>query len=139
MNYARLRLLAAVTLSLAIIAVTIRAIWQVVVIPTPGSMLVFLPLTAALLLLEAALIYLAARPEKLRSRTFSLGLSVALTAGLLAGVSHFVRFIISPQAEPALSKLIAALVLLASISAYTMILYLMWSRRKAGFNGQPEV
>jgi hypothetical protein len=57
---------------------------------------------------------------------------VALTAGLLAGLTHFVRFIISPEAEPIFSKIIGSFVVLSSISAYLIVLCLIWSLRRRG-------
>ncbi len=139
MNNARLKVWFIITFTMAVIAIVIRAIWQIVVIPGAGTVLVFLPLIVALLGMNALFAYLVVRPEKLRSTPFSLGLSLALTAGLLAGVSHFVRFIISPQAEHFLCKVIGSLVLLSSVSAYFIILYFVWSLRKAGGNGQRKI
>jgi hypothetical protein len=94
MNYTRLKIWFIVTFTLAVIAIVIRAIWQIVVIPTPGTMLIFIPLILALLGMDALFAYLTMKPEKLRSRPFAAGVTIALTAGLLAGVTHFVRFII---------------------------------------------
>lgn len=130
MNFSRLKIWFIVTFTLAVIAIVIRAIWQIVVIPTAGTMLIFIPLILALLGTDALFAYLVVRPEKLKSRWCAAGVSVALTAGLLAGVTHFVRFIISPQADPALSKVIGALVLSSSVSAYFIIIYIVWSLRR---------
>jgi len=131
MNYSRLKIWFIVTFTLVVIAIVIRAIWQIVVIPTPGTMLIFIPLILALLGMNALFAYLAVNPQKLRSLPFLIGVTVALTAGLLAGVTHFVRFIISPEAELILTKIISSCVVLASISAYLMVLWLIWSFRKA--------
>ncbi len=131
MNYSRLKIWFIVTFTLVVIAIVIRAIWQIVVIPTPGTMLIFIPLILALLGMDALFAYLAVNPQKLRSLPFLIGVTVALTAGLLAGVTHFVRFIISPEADPILSKIISSGVVLASISAYLMVFWLIWSFRKA--------
>lgn len=131
MASSHLRLWCIITFTLAVIAIVIRAIWQIVIIPTPGTMLIFIPLIVALLGVDAFIAYLVVRPEKLKSLSFSIGITVALTAGLLAGVSHFVRFIISSQADPFLSKVIGYLVLLSSVSAYFILIYVTWSLRKA--------
>ena len=132
MNYSRLKIWFIVSFTFAVIAIVIRAIWQIVVIPTPGTMLIFIPLILALLGMNALFAYLVVNPQKLSSPPFSIGVTVALTAGLLAGVTHFVRFIISPEAEPVLSKIIGSSVVLSSISAYLLVLWLIWSFRKAG-------
>lgn len=129
MNYSRLRIWFIVTFTLVIIAVVIRAIWQIVVIPTSGTMLIFIPLILALLGINALFAYLVVNPQKFRSRPFLIGITVALTAGLLAGVTHFVRFIISPEAEPVLSKIIGFCVVLSCVSAYLLVLRIIWSLR----------
>jgi hypothetical protein len=139
MNYARLKIWFIVTFTLAVIAIVIRSIWQITSIPTAGTMLIFIPLILALLGADALFAYLVIRPEKLKSGWFATGVTVILTAGLLAGVTHFVRFIISPKADPVLSKIIGALVLSSSVSAYFIIIYIVWSFRRRRQNGQREV
>ena len=123
------------TFTLAVIAIVIRATWQIVVIPTPGTMLIFIPLIIALISMNALFVYLVINPEKLRSRPFITGITVALTAGLVAGVTHFIRFIISPEADPFWSKVIGWLIVLSSISAYFLILNIVWSFRKIKSHG----
>jgi hypothetical protein len=132
MNYSRLKIWFIVTFSFAVIAVVIRSIWQIVVIPTGGTMLIFIPLSLALLGMNALFAYLVINPHKLRTMPFLTGVTVALTAGLLAGVTHFVRFIISPLAEPALCKVIGVFVLLSSIGAYLIVIFFIWSLRRTG-------
>jgi hypothetical protein len=132
MKYSPLKVWLIVTFTLAVIGIVIRAIWQIVVITTPGTMLIFIPLILALIGANALFAYLVIRPEKLKSRWFAAGITVALTAGLLAGITHFVRFIISPLADPTLSKVISAFVLSSSVSAYFIIIYIVWSHRRTG-------
>jgi hypothetical protein len=94
MNNLHLRIWFIVTFTLAVLSIVLRSIWQMVVIPTPGTMLIFIPILVAILGMNAVFAYLVIKPGKLRSPPFLIGVTVALTAGLLAGVSHFVRFII---------------------------------------------
>jgi hypothetical protein len=131
MNYARMKIWLIATFTMAVAAIVIRSIWQIVVIPTSGTMLIFIPLIIAMLVIDAFFIYLVVNPHKFKSVPFLTGVTVALTAGLIAGVAHFVRFIISPEAEHALCKVIGFLVVLSSVSAYLIILYIIWSFRKA--------
>jgi hypothetical protein len=131
MNYTRLKIWFIVAFTLAVAAIIIRAIWQIVDIPTGGTMLIFIPLILALLFAEFLVIYLLMRPKRLKSLPFTVGITIALSAGLVAGVTHFVRFIISDKADPLLSKLISSLVLAASLGAYSLILYAIWSFRRA--------
>jgi hypothetical protein len=132
MKYSRLKIWFIVTFTLAVVAVVIRAIWQIVVIPTPGTMLIFIPLILALLGVDVLFAYLAINPQRFKSLPFLIGITVALTAGLLAGITHFVRFIISPEADPIFSKIIGGCVVLSCISAYLLVIWLIWSLRKAG-------
>jgi hypothetical protein len=130
MNNTRLKIWFFVTFSLAVIAIVIRSIWQITSIPTAGTMLIFIPLILALIGADVLFAYLLIRPEKLKSGWFATGVTVVLTAGLLAGVTHFVRFIISPRADPVLSKIISAFVLSSSVSAYSIIIFIVWALRR---------
>jgi hypothetical protein len=130
MNKTLIKIWFIVTFSLAVIAIVIRSFWQIESIPTAGTMLIFIPLILALLGADALFIYLVIRPEKLKSGWFATGITVVLTAGLLAGVTHFVRFIISPRADPVLSKIISAFVFSSSLSAYSLVIYIVWALRR---------
>ncbi len=132
MNYSRLKIWFIVSFTFAVIGMVTRVIWQIVVIPTPGTMLIFIPLLLAILGMNALFAYLVVNPQKLRSKPFLIWITVALTAGLLAGVTHFARFILSPEAEPVLSKIISSSVVLSSISIYLLVLRIIWSFRKDG-------
>ncbi len=131
MSYLRLRIWIILTFTLAVAAVVIRSIWQIVAIPTQGTMIIFIPLILTLLGIEALVIYLTFKPDKFRGLPFLIGITVALTAGLVAGVSHFINFIVSPLADPPLCKVIGAFVLLSSLSAYLLVLWVLWSLRKS--------
>ena len=130
MKHARLRIWFIATFTLAVIALVMRCLWQIVVIPTPGTVLVFLPIIIALLGSEAAVIYVVRKPEKVKSLPFVISLTLAATAGLVAVVAHFTRFIGTPEAEPVLSKVISSLLTAATINLYLIIIYLVWSMRR---------
>jgi len=130
MNHAHRRTWFIITFTLAALAIIIRSIWQIVVIPTPGTMLIFIPLIIGMLGADILFAYLVIKPEKIRSVAFLTGITVVLTAGLIAGVTHFVRFIISPVADPFWSKVVGWLVLSSSVSAYFLLLNFLWSLRK---------
>jgi hypothetical protein len=49
------------------------------------------------------------------------------TGGLVGGVIHLARFIPSPQSGLPWSLVIALLYLLAGLSAYSMLLWVIWS------------
>jgi len=131
MKYLRLRIWSIVTFTLAVIALVIRCIWQIVVIPTPGTMAVFLSIVVTLLAGEAAVIYLVLKPEKIKSLPAAICLTVAVSAGLVAVLTHFIRFIGTPQAEPFWSKVISSLLTAATINTFFIAIYFVWSLRRA--------
>lgn len=128
MNYLYLKTGIIVSFTLAVIAIIIRSIWQIVVIPTSGTMVIFIPLILTLLGADALVIYLTVRPslKKLGHPAVAIGLTLVFTAGLVAGVSHFAHFIPSPEADPLLSKIIGFLVLSSSLTAYLIVIWLIW-------------
>ena len=127
----KLKIWFVVTITIAVSGIVIRSVWQIMVIPTAGTLRIFLPLILALLGLNALIIYLTIKPQKLKSLPIVIGIIVVATAGLMAGVFHFVHFIVSPEAAPVLSKIIAASVILPSLSAYLLLLYFIRSLRKS--------
>lgn len=129
MNYSYLKIGIIASFTLAVIAVVIRAVWQIVVIPTPGTMVIFIPLIFTLLGANALVAYLTIKPglQKLKQLPVVIGITAVATAGFVAGVSHFAHFIPSPEAAPPLSKIIGILVVLSSLIAYLLLLWFIWS------------
>ncbi len=127
----KLKIWFVVTITIAVSGIVTRSVWQIVVIPTAGTFRIFIPLILALLGLNALIIYLTIKPQKLKSLPIVIGIIVVATAGLMAGVTHFVHFIVSPEAAPVLSKIIATSVILPSLSAYLLLLYFIRSLRKS--------
>ena len=132
MNYTRYKILLVLSFTLAIMGVVIRAVWQIVNIPTPNTMIIFIPLILALLGGNAFLAYIAFHPQKIRSLPVVVGLTLALTAGLAAGVKHYINYIPSPEAALLLSKIIATLIVLGGVGVYLLLLWLLWSFWKKG-------
>ena len=132
MNYLYLKIGIILSFTLAVIAVVIRAVWQIVVIPTSGTVIIFIPLIFALLGANALVAYLTIKPgrQKLKHLPVVIGITVVVTAGLFAGVSYFAHFIFSPEADPPLSKIIGAFVLLSSLTAYLLFIWFIWSFRR---------
>jgi hypothetical protein len=132
MNYSYLKVGIILSFTLAVIAVVIRSIWQIVVIPTSGTVIIFIPLIFTLLGANALVTYLTIRPsrQKLEHLWVVIGLTAVFTAGVVAGVSHFVHFIFSPEADPLLSKIIGFFVLSSSLTAYLLFIWFIWSFRR---------
>jgi hypothetical protein len=125
-----LKIWASATMTVAIAAVVIRSLWQIVDIPTSGTLLIFVPLVIAMLGANTLFIYIVANPQRVKSLFFLIVITVAIATGLIAGVTHFVNFIISPLAEPFWSKVIAVCILTSGVSASILVLWLLWSHRK---------
>lgn len=132
MNYLYLKIGIILSFTFAVIAVVIRSIWQIVVFPTSGTVIIFIPLIFTLLGANALVAYLTIKPgrQKLKHLSVVIGITVVVTAGLVAGVSHFAHFIFSPEADPPLSKIIGAFVLLSSLTAYLLFIWFIWSFRR---------
>ncbi len=129
MNYLYLKIGIIASFTLAVIAVVIRAVWQIIVIPTSGTMVIFIPLILALLGANALVVYLTIKPslQKLKRLPVAIGITVVATAGLAADVSHFVHFIPSPEAAPLPSKIIGILILLSGFIVYLLLLWFIWT------------
>ncbi len=134
MNYSYFKIGIILSFTLAVAAVVTRSIWQIVVIPTAGTMIIFIPLILTLLGADALVVYLTIKPslQKLGNLAVAIGLTLVFTAGLVAGVSHFAHFIPSPEADPLLSKIIGFFVLLSSLIAYLLVIWLIWAFWKRG-------
>ena len=132
MNYSYLKVGIVLSFTLAVIAVVIRSIWQIVAIPTSGTVIIFIPLIFTLLGANGLVAYLTIKPSrrKLEHLWVVIGITLVFTAGLVAGVSHFVHFIFSSQADPPLSKVIGFFVLSSSLTAYLIFIWFIWSFRR---------
>ncbi len=128
----RLWLVASVTLALG--AVIIRLAWEAAYTTTAGSMVIIALLMLAILGIYALFLYLIIKPSrgKMTSLPVKVSFTVIITAGLISGIIHFVRFVPSPEAFFPLSVVIATLLLVAGVIAYLLALGLIWSIHKAG-------
>ena len=130
MNNKHFKIWTIATLTLAVICTLIRSFWQIAVIPTADTIVIFMPVIVGLIFGTALFIYIAAQPQRIRSLFFLILISVAVTGGLVAGLIHFANFITSPEGEPVLSKVISCCFLIAGLSAYFLVICFLWSRRK---------
>jgi len=78
--------------------------------------------------------YFILRPgvKVLRSPFFQGSVTVITIAGIASAVIHYLRFIPSHEAAATLSKVIATLLMTAGISAYPLLMWLIWSYKKMG-------
>ena len=83
----------------------------------------------------ALCVHLTIKPtlKKLQTLPTVIWIMVTVTAGLIGGIIHFIRFVSSPNAEHSLSIVLGIMLLLAGISAYLILLWLIrydWKTKK---------
>ena len=133
MKYLPLRMWFIVSLTLALSAVIIRLIWEVTYATSAVSLIVITLVILVILGIYALLLYLLIKPslKKLKSVPVRISVTLIATAGLIDVIAHFIRFVPSPEAASPLSVVIASLLLMAAISAYPLILWVIWSFGKS--------
>jgi len=133
MNYLPLRIWLIVSVTLALAAVVVRLVWEVIGAPSAGYLLVVLAVLLVTLGIYALILYLTIKPslKKLKSLPVRIWVTIIITGALIDGIIHFVRFVPSPEAASPLSVVIASLLLTGGIGAYLLVLWVMWSVWKA--------
>ena len=129
-----LRIWLIVSVTLLISAVIVRLAWEVTFTVAVGSMVIIALLILAILSIYSLILYISIKPrlEKLKSRLVKIWVTVITTAFAIGGIIHFVRFVPSPEAIAPLSVVIANLLLAGGISAYLLMLWVIWSTGKGG-------
>ncbi len=122
MNYLPFRVWFIVTLTLALGAIIVRLVWDVIV--AAPSLAVIILVIFAILSIYALLLYLAIKPKKRKSLPVGIWISVIVTAAIISAIIHYARFL--PSATAPLSVIIATLYLIAGISAYLLVLWGIW-------------
>ncbi len=136
MSYSTFRIWAVATITLAFLAGAVRLGWAASnPMPADARALIIL-LVLAVLNTYSLILYIIIRPsrQKLSNLFFKIWVTVTVTASAAAGVIHFVRFIPSPQCVLPFSPIIATLLLLAGISGYLLVLWVIWYILKAREN-----
>lgn len=132
MNHLPLRIWFIASITLALSAVIVRLVWEVTRTTSVSSLVVVILLILAILGTCALLFYLTIKPslKKLKSLPVAILVTVIATGVLIDGIIHFVRFVPSPETVSPLGVIIATLLLTAGISAYLLVLWVIWSVRK---------
>ncbi len=133
MNYLALRIWLIVSITPAFAAVVVRLVWELTTATAVGTWVIIILLILVILGIYALVLYLNIKPgvKKFKSLPVRAGVTLIVTATLISGIIHFIRFVPSPEAALPLSVIIATLLLLAGISAYLLVLWLIWSVWKA--------
>ncbi len=121
------------TVTLALGAVIVRLAWEITFTTAAPSLVVISLVIFAIISVYALFIYFTIKPnlKKLKSLPVAIGITVLTTAAISAVVIHFIRFVPSPEAALPLSVVIAILLLMAGISAYLLVIWVIWFIKKA--------
>ncbi len=131
MNHLPLRIWLAVSCTLALSAVIMRLAWEIAVNPLIPTMAVVIPVMLVIAGTNALIIYLLMAPsmKKLKSLPVGIWVIVIFTAGVIGSISHYVRYVPSPEVVSPLSVVIATLLLMAAVSGYILVLWVFWKSR----------
>ncbi len=134
MKYLPLKIWLIVIITLALSATIIRLAWEIFYSPPAASLTLIILAMLAFLGFYALFIYFTIKPslKKLASLPVRILITVTTTAGIIGAIIHFIRYLPSPLATEPLSVVIATLFLLAGISAYFLLLWIIWSIWKTG-------
>jgi hypothetical protein len=132
MNHLPLRIWLIVSVTLLTSAVIVILAWAVTYAPSVSYLFVVLAILLVTLGIYALFLYLIIKPslKKLKSPPVRIWVTIIITSALIDGIIHFVRFVPSPEAASPISVIIASLLLIGGISAYLLVLWVIWSIRK---------
>ncbi len=132
MNHLHLRILLIASVTLLTSAVIVILAWAVTYAPSVSYLFVVLAILLVTLGIYALFLYLIIKPslKKLKSPPVRIWITIIITSALIDGIIHFVRFVPSPEAASPISVIIASLLLIGGISAYLLVLWVIWSIRK---------
>ncbi len=118
------------TVTLLVVALTMRMVWEALTAYAIGTIVISTLLVLIILGVYAAAIYFTINPDlkKLKSPPFRIGFSAILIAALIAGSVHAYRFIPSPEANIPISIPMALLLLAAEYSICVLLIYLLWRK-----------
>ena len=118
------------TVTLLVVALTMRMVWELLEAVAPGTFIICILLILTIIGVYAATIYFTFNPDfkKLKSPPFKIGFSAIFIAALIAGSIHAYRFIPSPEANIPISIPMALLLLAAEISICILLIYMLWRK-----------
>jgi len=133
MNRLPLKIWFIVSLTLALGAIITSLVYRATVTTSAGSMVVIVLLILAILGTYALLLYLTIRPslKKLKSLPVAILVTLVATGAIADAVIHFFRFVFSPDPTLPFGIIVAVLLLAAGISAYLLVLWVIWSMWEA--------
>ncbi len=138
MNYLLLRIWFIVSVTLLLSAPMVRLVGEVINTTSVGSLVVIILVILVTLGIYAFLLYFTIKPslKTLKSLPVKILVTVIATGAIIDGIIHFVRFVPSPEAVSPPSVIIASLLLTGGVSAYLLVLWVIWSVWKARPGGE---
>lgn len=120
-----------VSCTLALSAGIIRLAWEIYVNPYIATLAAVIPAILVIAGTDALIIYLLIKPSlrKIKSVPVRIWITVIFTAGVIASMIHYIRFVPSTEGNPPLSIVIATLLMIAAISGYMVALWAFWFTR----------
>ncbi|MFC1931365.1 hypothetical protein ACFLXJ_04125 [Chloroflexota bacterium] len=133
MKYLPLRIWFIATITPVFAAIIIRLIWELTVNPSTAGLAMSIMVIFGIFGIYALISYFILNPDfkKLKSLPVGIGIVVMATGSLIGGIIHLIRFVPSPEFGLPWSPVIACLYLLAAISAYFMLLWIIWKGQKS--------
>ena len=127
-NYLTLRIWGAVTISLPVLAATVRIVSDFTSPMSRGAWAMHILLLLAALGSSAFAIGLILQPNfnLLRGLPFRIGTSLLCTVALAGAILHFIRFVPPRTTLPPIAMTNAVLLLMAVGSAYLLVLWIIW-------------
>jgi len=131
MNRLRFKMLFIASITLAMGTMMLRLGWELTMAEAMGTIVIVVLLMLATLGIYAISLYLVINPsmKKLNSAPIRGGFFIIVTAGFIAGIIHYYRFMPSPEASATMSKVLATMLLSASFFGYALVLDYMWHAR----------
>ena len=128
MSHLLLRVWLMVSCTLALSAVIVRLAWEIYVNPFVATLAVVTPVIVVIAGTNALIIYLLIAPSmrKIKSLPVEILIIGIFTAGVIASIIHYIRFVPSPEGDAPLSIVIATLLLIAVVSGYLAVLWVFW-------------
>jgi hypothetical protein len=122
-----------VSATLAISALMVRLVWEVIRAPSAGYRFVVILVILMVLGISALLLYFTIKPglKKLKSLPVKVSITLIVTIGFIDAIVHYIRFVPSPKAVLPISVVIASLLLMSAVIAYPLVLWIIWSKGKA--------
>jgi hypothetical protein len=131
MNHLFLRIWLMVSCTLALSAVIVCLAWEIHVNPFLSMLPIVITLIIVIAGTSALIIYLLISPSvrKINSLPVRIWTTGIFTAGVIASVIHYIRYVPSIDSHELIgivSIAIATLLLLAAVSGYLAILWFFW-------------